>query len=149
MDRAPYVLVSTWRVDAPPSAVWTVFERFVDQPDPFEWWDDLRVRGRRSDLIDVETRSALGYRLRFRLHSLRTFELHVIAFDAVGDLSGSGRVELSEVGGATQVRIDWTVATTRRWMRWTEPVLRPVFAAAHRRVMRRGERALNAWLARP
>ncbi|GAA1729868.1 SRPBCC family protein [Aeromicrobium alkaliterrae] len=148
MTPEPYVLVSTWTVAAPPDRVWAVFDAFVDDADPFAWWPDLVVDRRDGDVLHVATRSGLGYRLRFRLHSLRTRPATSIGFDASGDLNGTGDVELApDEQGGTHVRITWTVAPARRWMRWTTPVLRPLYAAAHRRVMRRGERALSAWLA--
>ena len=146
-DPARYVLTSTWSVDASVGAVWAVFEAFVDAPDPFAWWPDLVVRARDDDVVHVVTRSALGYRLRFRLHSLWTAELQQIGFAADGDLRGSGTAVLAAAERGTTVRIEWVVAPTRTWMRWTTPLLRPVYVAAHRRVMRRGELALQQWLA--
>ncbi|MCK5890869.1 MAG: hypothetical protein P1U38_00125 [Aeromicrobium sp.] len=146
--RDRYVLVSVWRVGAPLADVWSVFEQLVDAPDPFAWWPDLEVRSRSEDALHVVTRSRLGYRLRFRLHALRTEPPHTITVESTGDLNGAGRIVLtSDPGGGTRVHIDWTVTVNRPWMRWTRPVLRPVFVASHRYVMRRGERALRAWVA--
>ena len=142
-----YVLVSVWRVASPLDDVWAVFEGLVDEPDPFVWWPDLEVTHRDVDVLHVVTRSHLGYRLRFRLHSLRAEPPHTITVAATGDLSGSGRIVLAaDPAGGTRVHIDWTVTAHRTWMRWTRPLLRPVFVASHRFVMRRGERALRTWL---
>lgn len=142
-----YVLVSVWRLGAPLAEVWSVFERLVDAPDPFVWWPDLEVESRSDDVLHVVTRSHLGYRLRFRLHGLRTEPPHTIMVESAGDLNGTGRIALTaDAAGGTRVHIDWTVTANRRWMRWTRPVLRPLFVASHRYVMRRGERALRAWL---
>ena len=146
--RDRYVLVSVWRLDAPLADVWSVFEGLVDEPDPFVWWPDLEVQDRSGDVLHVVTRSHLGYRLRFRLHSLRTEPPHTLTADADGDLTGAGRIVLTtDPAGGTRVHVDWTVTADRAWMRWTRPVLWPVFVASHRFVMRRGERALRDWLA--
>lgn len=142
-----YDLVSTWIFAAPLDDVWAVFEGLVDEPDPFVWWPDLSVEARGDDWLRVVTRSHLGYRLRFRLHTVRTEPPHTITIASTGDLTGSGRIALVADGaGGTRVQIDWAVCANRAWMRWTGPVLRPVFVASHRFVMRRGERALRAWL---
>lgn len=147
-DDDRYDLVSVWRLASPVSEVWAVFEGLVHEPDPFAWWPDLEVEARSDEVLHVVTRSHLGYRLRFRLHSLRTAPPHTITVVASGDLAGSGRIVLRvDPAGGTQVRIDWVVTANRSWMRWTRPVLRPLFVASHRYVMCRGERALRDWLA--
>lgn len=143
-----YVLISVWHLDAPLADVWAVFEQLVDAPDPFAWWPDLEVRSRSEDALHVVTRSHLGYRLSFRLHALRTEPPHTITVESTGDLNGAGRIVLTTgPGGGTRVHIDWIVTAVRPWMQWSRPVLRPLFVASHRYVMRRGERALRNWLA--
>lgn len=144
-----YSFVSRWSLAHPPERVWSVLEELLREDDSFVWWDDLQVLGRTEDEIDVVTRSGLGYRLRFRLHSLWSEPPAGLGFAADGDLVGEGRLRFDRTAdGAAVLHIGWHVDASPWWMRWFGPLLRPVFVLTHAWVMRRGHRDLDAWLAR-
>jgi hypothetical protein len=61
---------------------------------------------------------------------------------ASGELEGLGVWTLRADGGWTEVRYDWSVRTTKRWMNLLTPVARPFFAWNHDVVMRWGGEGL-------
>ncbi|WP_375003652.1 hypothetical protein [Aeromicrobium sp. CTD01-1L150] len=140
---------SSWRFDVPRRELWQVFEELVDAPDPFIWWPGLHVVDRDGDEIELEARSVLAYRLRFRLHGLTASAPEQISFLCDGDLRGRAAASLIEHGSdASSALIDWTVTVRRPWMRRTLPLLRPAFIGAHHHMMRRGRLGLRAHLER-
>jgi hypothetical protein len=58
--------------------------------------------------------------------------------EAAGDLNGLGRWELTAIPVGTRVRYTWDVVLKKAWMRVFAPLLAPVFAWNHHRVMRAG-----------
>ena len=113
----------------------------VSVPDPPE-------RIEPGALLTFRVRSRLGYVLRMRLRITDVQSGIRIAAASTGDLEGHGSIELQPEGPSdTLITIRWQVATRRPWMNRTARVLRPVFEAAHARVMRDGERGLVAALA--
>ncbi len=141
--------MSRWDLEAPRQRVWEVFGTRLEHADPFAWWPDLVVTHRDDDEVHVETRSGLGYRLRFRLHDLWSQEPSILGFAADGDLLGQATVLFEERGErANTVVITWDVAPTLPWMQRGRLVLAPVFRLTHAAVMRRGHRALRAELGR-
>jgi hypothetical protein len=99
--------------------------------------------------VHLRVRSPWGYRLRVVLTVTDLVPARRLAAVSEGDLVGKGSLHLALRRLATGARLTWVweVSATRRWMRLTAPVLRPVFAAAHT-LMRRGERGLIAHLTR-
>ena len=57
---------------------------------------------------------------------------------AEGELRGTGTWRLSEAGDVVRVSYAWNVTTTQAWMRWSAPLLRPLFRWNHDAVMRAG-----------
>ena len=68
--------------------------------------------------------------------------LSVIEGEAIGELTGKGRRQLSADGDVTTVRYDWNVSTTKPWMNLLAPVARPVFKWNHDVVMGWGAEGL-------
>ncbi len=66
-----------------------------------------------------------------------------------GDLEGTGTWRLHEFEGGTAVSYDWRVRAGKPLIRRFSPVVKPLFRANHNWVMRRGEGALQRWLANP
>lgn len=146
--NADYELVSRWTVACSRDELWDALDQLLETADPMIWWPSLEVVSYDGDSMAVRTRSGLGYTLRFTLHDLEARRPESMTFSATGDLRGTGQVLFAGSGtGASVMNIAWRVATDRPWMRWTGWLLRPVFVAAHRLVMRQGERQLNRWLA--
>ncbi|MFD1858540.1 hypothetical protein EHW97_09340 [Aeromicrobium camelliae] len=91
--------------------------------------------------------SGLGYRLRFSIDQLELNRPDTMTFRAAGDLVGRAVLRFVPFGRhRTLLLIEWDVDVTRPWMRRTDPVLRPVFGAAHAMVMSQGERRFRRWL---
>lgn len=153
---AAYSFTTHWSVPASPERCWAALDDVVR--GRATWWRRIRVECMTADPgaavsvgdgLELVVRSGIGYRLRLRLRVTAISPGVSITADSTGDLRGAGSVRLRRDGGGTRIVIRWDVVTTRRWMNAAAPVLRPVFTAAHDRVMARGERALRAALAGP
>ncbi|MBG0741824.1 SRPBCC family protein [Paeniglutamicibacter antarcticus] len=163
MVERQYDLMSTWHLDADPESVWSV----IADPDMSwpTWWPGCSFGGPlvRSAISSespaavllattapLRFRAALGYKLGITVHPTMVKPPHRIEFDAGGDLVGTGSVALFPAGRdgpLTKMQIEWRVRPTQRWMRLLTPIAAPAFTAAHRHLMRKGERGLRAELA--
>jgi hypothetical protein len=94
-------------------------------------------------------RSRLPYNLTFVLETTRIEPQRMIEGRASGELEGVGVWQLGPAAGATHVRYDWQVRTTKRWMQWLAPVARPLFAWNHDVVMEWGREGLAERVRRP
>ncbi len=116
------------------------------------WWPAVEISDAPAETsvggtFALSVRSPLGYRLRTHLTLTEVAPVRSLAASSVGDLRGHGRIELERAAGGTIVTTRWDVVTARAWMNATAFLLRPLFAAAHARVMRAGERGLRAVVA--
>jgi hypothetical protein len=148
ISGSTFVLVSHWHV---PGDIETVFDHLIG-PEVARWWPeayrevreiapgDAEGRGR---VLDILTRGRIPYPLRWRLEVVEIRRPDHLVVQASGDLVGQGTWELRQNGSFVEMTYTWCVEVTRRWMRWLAPVLRPLFAANHHWVMRRGEIGLT------
>src|SRR5262249_41902590 len=83
------------------------------------------------------------YKVRFNMRTVRVEPPSLIEGHADGELSGTGRWTLTSEGTGTRVRYDWIVEVTKPWMRLLAPLLRPVFAWNHNKVMEWGRAGLE------
>jgi hypothetical protein len=147
---AEYRFLTTWVLDASREAVWDAIYHPERWPD---WWQGVRLvrkleEGDENDvgsLYEHEWRSRLPYVVRFRMRTTRIELPHLIEGVAHGELAGTGRWRFF-AGRETAVTYEWHVRTTRPWMNLLAPVARPVFAANHDWVMRRGAEGLATLL---
>jgi hypothetical protein len=147
---AEYRFLTTWVLDASREAVWDAIYHPERWPD---WWQGVRLvrkleEGDENDvgsLYEHEWRSRLPYVVRFRMRTTRIDLPHLIEGVAHGELAGTGRWRFF-AGRETAVTYEWHVRTTRPWMNLLAPVARPVFAANHDWVMRRGAEGLATLL---
>lgn len=145
-------LVTDWTLAAPPAAVWEALTKPEDWP---VWWRavetvDLIERGDDHGLGAYRRftwRTALPYRVRFNVRVTRVEPMAVIEGRADGEVSGVGRWTLAPYDKGTHVRYDWSVKLNKPWMRVLAPLLRPVFAWNHDRVMAWGHEGLVRKLA--
>ncbi|GAA3532930.1 hypothetical protein GCM10022234_32270 [Aeromicrobium panaciterrae] len=146
--NSQYVFRSRWDVPIGREALWDEVESLLASGDPMVWWGSVEVIDYDGTNLAVRAASAFGYRLEFRLDHLELSRPDRLTFDSAGDLRGSGVVTFvdREGGRTSAMHIDWRVEAARRWMRLTGWLLRPVFVAGHRLIMRQGEKHLNAWL---
>jgi hypothetical protein len=144
---AEYHFTSTWRVPAPIERVW---EEIIHAERWPSWWKYVaRVEelepgaadgvGKRQHLL---FRTRLPYTLGFEARVTRVQPPSTLESEATGELEGTGRWTLTAEDGATLVRYDWDVRTTRWWMNLLAPVARPAFVWNHDELMREGGESL-------
>ncbi|KIC57417.1 hypothetical protein [Microbacterium hominis] len=150
-----YSFTSHWLLPVSVEECWARCEAAL-MAGEVPWWPAVGLEPRRTalapgDIVHLRVRSPWGYRLRVVLTVTDLVPARRLAAVSGGDLVGKGSLHLAPASApATGARLTWVweVSATRRWMRLTAPVLRPVFAAAHTLIMRRGERGLIAHLTR-
>lgn len=144
---AEYAFVTTWRIEAPIERVWDAIYHADRWPS---WWKGVE------DVVEVATgdregvgsvrrytwKSRLPYRLVFEMRTTRIEKPVALEGEAIGELTGTGRWQLSHEGAVTTVRYFWNVRTTQAWMNLLAPLARPVFAWNHDVVMRQGGEGL-------
>jgi uncharacterized protein YndB with AHSA1/START domain len=148
---APYHFVTVWRVRAPIEQVWEAIYRSDRWP---EWWKGvvqvttLRAGDERGlgGLTRYVWKSALPYTLTIETTAMRVEEPYAMDGRSSGELKGEGRWRLREEAGVTIVRYEWDVSTTKPWMNWLAPLLRPAFEWNHDMVMRQGGEGLRRLL---
>jgi hypothetical protein len=143
-----YRFLSTWLLECRRQEAWDVLAECLAWP---EWWrgvesvDELDpgdVR-RVGSVYRVRWRAPLaGYPVHFDFHVDEVDEPARMAGSARGSVTGQGVWRLFEQDGLCAVTFEWEVRTTRAWMTAVAPVARPLFVAAHDRLMDRGGRDL-------
>ena len=144
-------LLSEWQLAAPIERVWDALVHPEDWP---RWWPYVEaavpVAAGNARGIGARTgyvwSSRLPYRLSFEMRTTRAEPPLLLEGEASGDLEGRGRWRLARAGGATLIRYEWRVRTTKRWMNIVGPLLAPLFAWNHDQVMRAGGRGLARYL---
>jgi uncharacterized protein YndB with AHSA1/START domain len=138
-----YRFVTTWRLAAPRERVWDALRDGVHYP---QWWPGFE----RVEVLDagssegigqhlrITTRSTLPYHLTFETISREARLPDRLVVDAVGELQGWGRWELTTDGEVTTATYVWHVETTKVWMAWLGPLARPLFIWNHHVLMALG-----------
>ena len=148
-QQSRYQFVTHWAIDAPIHAVWSELSHPEFWP---QWWRGVVA----VDLLEpgdaegigayrrMTWRSRLPYRLAFNMRTTR-IERHVtIEGVADGELAGTGKWTFACRGTAsTDVRYDWEVEATKRWMRALAPIARPAFEWNHDVIMAWGLEGLK------
>jgi hypothetical protein len=151
MPATRFDLVSEWRLDASLERVWA--ELMAPQDWPL-WWRAVKkvepVKDGDANGIGTVRRftwgTALPYTLSFNMTATRIEPMRIIEGRAQGELDGTGRWTLTPQGQSTHVRYDWMVDITNPWQVALAPILRPVFAWNHHKVMAWGLEGLTARL---
>lgn len=152
MDAA-YRFRSRWHLPAARAWCWSEIEHALLPGGDIAWWRGVGVTTPPERILPGESfvlavRTPFRYRLRTLLLLDEVRPGESLSARAAGDLRGRGRVDLFDgpTPATTVVDFSWDVATAPRWMNVTAPLLRPVFARAHRIVMAEGERGLRRLL---
>ena len=144
-----------WHLEAPIERTWQALVAPEEWPS---WWRYVKkvVELEKGDAqgIGAVRRYTWSSRLPYRRLSLemRTTAIARPTFIegvATGDLNGTGRWQLQELGATTRVKYEWMVRTRKVWMNLLAPILAPVFAWNHDQVMREGGRGLARHLGVP
>lgn len=147
-------LVTIWDLDAPLDPVWSTLRAVEQWPD---WWRSVRQVEPLADgdsqgvgaVHRLVWQTALPYRLTLDTMVTAVEPPERIEVRAWGDVEGTGIWSLSrDSKGATVVRYVWRVGVGKPWMRRLLPILKPVFAWNHRKVMAIGGAGLRRHLAR-
>jgi len=152
MGVTEFHLITDWTFDAPVEPVWQALMAPEEWPS---WWRAVEKVERLADGDDngvgalrrITWRTALPYTLSFSMRVTRVEPMTLIEGRAEGELAGLGRWTLRPEGARTHVRYDWMVEVTKPWMRALAPLLRPVFAWNHGKVMGWGYEGLKRKLA--
>ncbi|HST04762.1 MAG TPA: SRPBCC family protein [Chloroflexia bacterium] len=150
-----YSFVTVWKLEAPIEAVWEAIKASEKWPS---WWKYVTkvVELKKGDEDGVggvrryTWASPLPYKLTFETRVSEVDEPHVLVGIATGELSGTGRWQLSQEGAITTIQYNWDVATNKRILNLLAPIARPIFSWNHNIVMKAGgeglARLLNARL---
>lgn len=140
----PYRFVTTFGVTASADAV---YGAVADPAWVDDWGDAVRVEQQRAGdelglgaCFDATVRAPLGYRLSARIETVEARPWSRLRMTASGSVVGTGTWDIAANGGSTDVRFDWEVSTTERWMDVLAPVARPVFERSHGIVMHNAAR---------
>jgi len=114
-----YEFITVWRVPAPLPEVWDLIYHSEQWP---EWWRGVEKVEKLNDgdanhigaIHRYTWKSKLPYRLIFEMKTTRIEPLTLIEGQAIGELQGQGRWQLSSDGATTTVRYDWKVETAKR-----------------------------------
>jgi hypothetical protein len=144
---AHFDFVTVWRLRAPLEQVWA---NIYDHERWPSWWKGVErvdvVRRGGPDTVGTVLnhvwKSALPYRLRFRITITKVDPLHVIEVAAEGELRGVGRMSFSTDADDVVVRFEWNVDTTSTWMNVIAPAAAPLFRWNHSAIMRWGAECL-------
>lgn len=147
-----YQFVTHWRFEAPLETVWHEIKSMDRWP---EWWPyvkqvELLRQGDADDIGSVRRitwKTALPYTLTFDSELVVLDKFKRMEGRAFGELEGMGIWTFSTEDGATIVRYDWLVKTTKAWMNLLAPIARPIFAWNHDQVMQGGYEGLKLRLA--
>jgi uncharacterized protein YndB with AHSA1/START domain len=137
---ADYHYVSTWQLQAPIEPVWAAISQLEQLP---AWYPAIQEVQTLTPGDPDGVGSRVRYLIKGRLPMRLAFEATIARVDpprelelrAEGDLAGTGRWELQQQGGVTEVRYLWDVQTTRPWMNLVAPVARPLFTWNSKGVM--------------
>jgi uncharacterized protein YndB with AHSA1/START domain len=157
MKSRLYSFHSSWDIAAPRQKVWQALTAL-----PFswqDWWPELRdvhnmrvADGLIGTTFSCSWRAPAGYSLKSDITIAKVVSPKQVTLRSDGDLHGTVICHLHEVGGATSgsthIEIVWRVRTTKAWMNWLAPLLKPLFIYSHHAVMRSGERGLRKHLQR-
>ncbi|MGN8131437.1 SRPBCC family protein [Paenarthrobacter sp. 22069] len=146
-----YKFLTRWELQAPIETVWDA----VSDPRTYTKWFPYISRVAQVAPGDPDgagrayrftITGKLPYSLSFTVENVHQDPPRLLESRSTGQLEGTGRWELSQEGDITTALYYWHVRTTRRWMNLTAPLLRPLFAWNHHKIMDKGGTRLAAYL---
>lgn len=145
-DLTHYVFKSVWKVQAPLLDLMDVLYDIETYPD---WWPEFReIRPLGGGRFEVVARSFLPYELRFVSEGeISDPASGIIDAKLSGDMEGTVRWTVEEVGDGCRLTYDQEVSTNKRLLNVLAPVARPGFRANHSIMMRHGQAGLRTYMA--
>lgn len=142
-----YSFITKWRVNAPINQVWDALYKQEDWP---LWWKGVKqvkiiAEGNGHNIgkkAFYTWKSVLPYTLSFTIESVFVQPYDVMEGKATGELQGRGVWMFEERGGVTYVQYNWDVNTTKTWMNFLAPILKPAFTWNHNIIMKWGAQGL-------
>jgi Polyketide cyclase / dehydrase and lipid transport len=148
-----YRFVDRWDVRAPVEEAYAVIGDTLGYPT---WWGDVfvSVEGdggppRRGRHVAIVSRGFLPYLLRWEAEILEADERRSFSFAMKGDFVGTGSWSFEPNGGGTNAVFDFRPRVEKAGVKQLSPLLKPLFRWNHGWAMTRGERGVNALVARP
>lgn len=148
---AEYRFLTIWLLDAPIEKVW---EAIVDYTQLSTWWQAV-VKAEEiqpGDSTGVGSvwhmvwKTPLSYTIAFESCITRVEAPYQLELNAVGEVEGIGRWELSPVEEGTLVHYHWIVRTTKPWMNLLALFIRPLMEWNHNATMKQGGEGLAKFL---
>lgn len=138
-----FILVTDWHFTQPLDRVWALIEKVEDWPG---WWRAVKRvetirKGDETGLGAVRRitwATALPYTLTFDIEVTKVEKHDCLEDRTHGEFDGVGLWNFHDEPEGTHVRYLWRVEVTKPWMHLFAPVLAPVFAWNHNKVMRWG-----------
>ncbi len=140
-----------------PGRIEEVCEILNDPASFVDWWGDVYLNVEILDdgddrgiggAVQVLTRGALPYRLRWTGRLVEENRPKTWRIRAEGDLDGEGVWHLRQNGEMAELTYDWTVLAEKPVLRVLSPLLKPVFAWNHNWAMAKGLDGLKSEMAR-
>ena len=147
-----YQVVTSWRLRARPEEVVAIFR---DPVSLERWW--LAAFLQRPDSggdasaprkLSVHSKGWLPYTLRFQAVVREIIPDQQCLVRVRGDFEGECRCELHADGSDVELIFDWRVTALKPVIQRLSGLLKPLFVANHRWVMRRGRESLEIELQR-
>jgi hypothetical protein len=143
-----YNFTTHWHFDQPLEMVWEIIRLMDNWP---EWWKYVRevkkIREGDENEIGAVRRitwsTALPYSITFDSELTSLIQYKSMEGKAFGDLTGIGVWTFEQNGIGTNVRYDWKVSISKPWMKFLEPLLKPIFKWNHDKVMMAGYEGLT------
>jgi uncharacterized protein YndB with AHSA1/START domain len=148
MASNEYRFVTRWQLPATPERVYAALENPLHVA---MFWPSLYREVRILEpgdvtglgkVVEAVTRGFLPYDLHWRFRVTSSDRPNGYAITAFGDLVGRGTWSFVARDGGTDATYVWEVLADKPLLRWFSFILKPLFAANHNWVMRRGERGL-------
>jgi hypothetical protein len=149
-----YRFVTHWQLKGTCEQVYALL---MDMEGMKRWWPSLYrdatvvESGAANDVgkvVAVETKGFLPYVLHWTYRVTANNVPHGFSIEAFGELVGHGEWTFVQRGEMVDVTYVWEVEANKPFMRHFAFLLRPLFAANHNWVMRRGEEGIQQELAK-
>ncbi|MDX1807463.1 MAG: hypothetical protein R3267_10605 [Paenisporosarcina sp.] len=146
MTRYQYHFETHWEFESDIEQIWEL----INGSDHGDWWHGLDAKrikkGDRmngvGDRFITTFHTKLPYQLSFESEVIKKERPLYIEIKASGELEGIGVWTLAQVGSITHVQYTWEVNTTKKWMNFFGPLLRPGFVWNHKQVMDEGAKGI-------